>query len=70
MHGCRGNHDNLVVCGNATASSTQAINAQIYDYYFVAKPYDSRDIGGWKIVALNAMYGYTWDPTDSRCNTM
>lgn len=30
---------------------------QIYKHYFNALPYDSRDVGPWKIVALNSMYG-------------
>lgn len=35
--------------------------------FFRAKPYDSRDLGGWKIIALNAMQGPTWDPASQRC---
>lgn len=62
-----GNHDNMVSCGDSSQSPSKALTAQLYERFFRAKPYDSRDLGGWKIIALNAMQGPTWDPASQRC---
>lgn len=53
----RGNHDNLLNCGEAGESASKALAAQVYSHFFNSTPYSSRDVGGWKIVALNSMYG-------------
>ncbi|KAL4422745.1 hypothetical protein ABPG75_008942 [Micractinium tetrahymenae] len=63
-----GNHDNMITCGDPSLTPSKALTAQVYKRFFNAKPYDSRDLGGWKVVALNAMYGATWDPASERCN--
>ncbi|KAL4448928.1 hypothetical protein ABPG77_007645 [Micractinium sp. CCAP 211/92] len=63
-----GNHDNMVACGNPSQSPSKALTAQLYKAFFGARPYDSRDLGSWKIIALNAMHGATWDPNSQHCN--
>lgn len=39
------------------ATPPPPLSLQIYKHYFDALPYDSRDVGPWKVVALNSMYG-------------
>ena len=53
----RGNHDNLLSCGEAGASASKALAAEVYSHFFNSTPYSSRDVGGWKVVALSSMYG-------------
>ncbi|KAL4440238.1 hypothetical protein ABPG75_003239 [Micractinium tetrahymenae] len=64
-----GNHDNRVTCGNPGSSAPKPLAAEISRHFFNAEPYASVRVGKWHIVALNSMYGYTWDPTDPRCST-
>lgn len=63
-----GNHDNLMSCGKPQESASKQLALMVYRRFFKAKAYDSRDVGPWKFVALNSMYGCTWDPTHPRCN--
>lgn len=53
----RGNHDNLLMCGDVAASASKELTAKVYKHFFDAKPYSSRDVGEWKMIALNSMYG-------------
>ncbi|KAI7845459.1 hypothetical protein COHA_001009 [Chlorella ohadii] len=66
-----GNHDNLVTCGDEQASPSKALVAQVYQRFFSAKPYASRNVGRhWKIVVLNSMYGDTWDAASPQCQSL
>lgn len=66
-----GNHDKLLQCGDPASSASRQLSAHLLRHYFHAAgvDYGSRDLGPhWKVVALNSMLGYTWDPADPRCN--
>lgn len=65
-----GNHDALVECGDPASSPSRQLMGDVYQRFFNAKPYASRDVGPWKVVALNSMQGYTWDAASERCNPL
>jgi len=64
-----GNHDGLMTCGAPEKSATKDMLKQVYREYFNASAYSSTNIlDNWKIIALNSMWGDTWDPTSVDCN--
>ena len=57
-------------CGQPLASTTPIHDAEVYAHFFNATPYDSMDVGGWRVIALDSKHGATFNPNNTAtCNT-
>lgn len=56
-------------CHKPEASAPRSTGWDLFKKLFGADPYTAVDLGGWKLLAMNSMLGYTWDVGDPGCNT-
>lgn len=65
-----GNHDYKTVCGDTTVSVARDVNHKLFRTFFDAPPYHAVVVGPWRLLLLNSMLGYTWEPLHPRCKPM
>jgi 3',5'-cyclic AMP phosphodiesterase CpdA len=66
VHVLMGNHDYETGCGGE--DYPKALSEELFRRHLGAEPYYAVEYGGVKFNLLNGQQGYTWDPTDARCD--